>query len=137
MPAYSGNNIYLAIDGYEMMATWKKINLEPSVETTETTRGAGTTHKQRNEALGDTKIGITLGYNDDKIAQHLRYLKPGKHQVAFGPEGAVAGKPKHVQDFIFTAAPFEIVVEKGEVAFEISGDAVDKPIVDMFSGGTF
>lgn len=137
MPAYNGNNMYLSLNGFEVMADFKKVNLEPSLETVETTRGAGTEHKQRNPGLNDTKMGVTLGYDTARIQQQIRYLKPGKYVAVFGPEGAIAGKPKHVQEFIMTGAPLEIVVEKGEVAFDISLEAADKPLVDMFNGGTF
>jgi len=137
MPAYNGNNIYLKIGNFEVQAKFKKVSLEPSIATVDTTRGAGTNHMQRNTGLEDTKLGVTLGYDTDIIQTQLRYLKPGRYPVIFGPEGAIAGKPRHIQDFILTSSPLEISVEKSEVAFDMKFEAADAPYANMFDGATF
>lgn len=137
MSSYNGNGIYLSIDGLDVSAQFKSVTLEPSLETTETTRGANREHKQRNAALRDTAISMSLGYDTALIQTWLQYLRPGLHRVIFGPEGSAAGKPKHEQDFITTEAPLEISVEKTEVVFEIAGEAADEPVYDLFNGATF
>lgn len=137
MPRYNGNNIYLAIDGNVVGSQFKTVNLEPSIEAVDMTRGAGTTHMMRNEGLRDTTISMTLGYDTDLVPTWLTLLRPGEHTVEFGPEGSATGKPRHQQKFIFTSAPLEIDVTKQEVVFDISGDGADAPIFDMFAGATF
>lgn len=137
MPRYNGNNIWIAIDGNSVGSQFKTVNLEPSIEAVDMTRGAGTNHMMRNEGLRDTTISITLGYDTDLVPTWLALLKPGRHTVEFGPEGNSTGKPRHLQDFIFTSAPLEIDVTKQEVVFDISGDGADPAIYDMFNGATF
>lgn len=137
MPAYNGNNIYLNIGGIEVQSEFKTVNLSPSIESVETTRGAGRKHRQRNTGLEDTSMSATIGYQTEKIQQQIKYLKPGEYDVVFGSEGPYAGKPKHVQRFILNEAPLEITVEKGEVVFELSFEAADEPIQDMYLGATF
>jgi len=137
MTRYNGNGIYLAIDGNVVHSQFKTVNLEPSIEAVDMTRGSGTTHMMRNEGLKDTTISITLGYDTDLVPTWFTLLKPGRHTVEFGPEGNASGKPRHLQDFIFTGAPLEISVEKEEVVFDISGDGADAPTYDMYNGATF
>lgn len=137
MPAYNGNQIVLIIDGIRAEAIFKSVNLEPSIESVDVTRGAGTDHMQRKPGLADTKLTATLGYQTERLQRDLRYMKPGEHYVVFGPEGEAAGKPRHSQAFILTSAPLEITVEKGEVAFELSFEGADAPDADMFDGATF
>lgn len=137
MTAYNGNNIYLVIGGIEVQSKFKKVNLEPSIETVDTTRGAGTNHMQRSPGLEDTKMSATIGYDTPGIQTQIKYLKPGQYTIIFGPEGNAPGKPKHVQDFIINSAPLEIAVEKSEVAFELKMEAADAPLMNMFAGATF
>lgn len=137
MPSYNGNNIYLVIDGMEVQSQFKSVSLEPSIESVDTTRGAGATHMMRNEGLRDTSISFSLGYDTDLVPTWLPKLRPGLHTIVFGPEGNATGKPKHQQDFITTAAPLEVTVEKGEVVFDVSGEGAAAPVFDMFAGATF
>lgn len=137
MPAYNGNQIYLSIDGVEVQAEFKRVQIEPKISSVDVTRGAGTEHMQRATGLSDTSFSVTVGYQTHKIQQQIAYMRPGVKQIVFGPEGDAPGKPKHVQDFILTGAPFEITVEKGEVAFELSFEGADAPVVDMFNGGVW
>lgn len=133
--SFNGNVAYIAIDGVVVSAQFKKASIEPSIETVDVNRG-NITHMQRKEGLADTKVTLTMGYNTDTPAQ-FNLFKPGLHRVTIGVEGAIAGKPKHDQLFIFTGVPIETAVEKSEVVFDISGDAADAPFSDMFNGDTF
>lgn len=137
MASFVGNNIHLSIDGVIVHADFKNVSIEPSVEDVDTTRGSGTEHRQRNTGLRDTSMTITLGYDTVRTQQQIQYLRPGRHTVIFGPEGAIAGKPKHQQDFITTSVPLEISVEKAEVALELTMVGADAPTYDMFDGATF
>lgn len=137
MSSYNGNGIYLTIDGLDVSSEFKSVSLEPTIETVDTTRGAGTDHRKRNEGLRDTAFSCSLGYDTAKVPTWLPVLRPGLHTIVFGPEGSAAGKPKHQQDFITTEAPLEISVEKDEVLFDISGEAAAPPVFDMFAGATF
>ena len=64
-------------------------------------------------------------------------LRPGRHSVTYGPEGNIAGKPKHVKDFIFNNLPLGQNIDKSEVEFNVGGDLADVPTVDMYNGGVW
>lgn len=137
MASYNGNGIYLTIDGLDVSAQFKSVTIEPTIESVDTTRGANTSHRQRNEGLRDTAFSCSLGYDTALVPTWITTLRPGLHTIVFGPEGNAAGKPKHQQNFITTEAPLEITVEKDEVVFEIAGEAADAPVFDMYAGATF
>jgi len=137
MAAFSGNNIFLSIDGVDHSAYFTTLNLEPSNEEQDITRGSGTAHRQRASGLDDTSFSATLSYDVTNISTQLPRFRPGIHAVEIGPEGAVAGKPRHVQNFHFDSAPFEISVEKTHVTFQIEGSGSEAPSVDMFAAGVY
>jgi hypothetical protein len=137
MTSYVGNNIYLTIGGIVVHGLYKKVNLDPTTDTVDVTRGSGTNHMQREAGMRDTKMGITVGYETTQIQTQLQYLLPGRYTVVFGPEGNTPGKPKHQQDFILTGAPLEIDVSKKEVAFDIKLEGADAATADMYAGATF
>lgn len=137
MADFNGNNVYITIDGVDVSTKFKSVSLESSIESEDVTAGAGATHIQRAEKLRDHTISITLSYDKDGINGYIANLRPGKHTVIVGPEGNTAGKPKHEQDFILTSNSFEQGVDKPRVVFDISGEAADAPVTDLFNGGTF
>jgi len=134
---YNGNDVYIKIDSVEVDAYFKSIEFNPSIETVDVTRGSGTDHRQRAGGLEDTTISRTIVYDAADIQTYIQRLKPGLHSIEFGPEGNTSGKPRHVQNFIISAAPFSVEVSKTEVAFSISGEAADAPSVDMMASGVY
>jgi hypothetical protein len=137
MSTYNGNDVYIKIDSVEVDAYFKTIEFNPSIETVDVTAGSGTDHRQRAGGLEDTTITMTIVYDAANIQAYIQRLKPGVHSIEFGPEGNTSGKPRHVQSFIITAAPFSVEVSKTEVAFSISGEAADAPSVDMMAGQVY
>lgn len=137
MPSYNGNGIFLTIGGTDVGAQFKTVNIERKVDTEDVTAGRLRTDMQRAPKLLDTSIGITLAYDVTGINTYVQRLKPGRYTVVFGPEGNTTGKPRHQQDFIFTSSPIEVTVGKGEVVFDIKGDAADAPTFDIWNGDVF
>lgn len=138
MAQLADNKIYLKIDSTEIKTFFKNVNLQPSNSVVDTTMGAGVDHVQRKPGLNDHTISISIGYDDTTIASYIQKLKVGERvTVEYGPEGAVSGKPRHVQDFIITGAPSPHDVQKSAVSFDVTGSAADAPSVDMFNGGVY
>lgn len=138
MPALADNKIYLSIDGIAVQAYFKNVTLTSSSATVETTRGAGTDHMQRAPGLKDTSISITIGYDTANIQTFIQKIAPGQQvMIEYGPEGAVTGKPRHVQTFVITDAAHTVEVSKADVVFELTGEAADAPIVDMYAGAVY
>lgn len=132
------NNIFLKIDNLEVKALFKNVNLQPSNSVVDTTMGAGVDHVQRKPGLNDHTISVSIGYDDTIIATYIQKLKVGvRVTIEYGPEGAVSGKPRHVQDFIITGAPSPHDVQKSAVSFDVTASAADAPSVDMFDGGVY
>jgi hypothetical protein len=137
MATLSGNNVHLVIGGTTVTAYFTDVELSPSVESVDVTAGGGREHRQRNVGLGDTGMTITLVYDAANIQTYIQKLKPGLYTVEYGPEGNTVGKPKHIQDFILTGAPFSVSVEKSKVAFQLSFEAAEAPTFDMFNGAVY
>jgi hypothetical protein len=137
MASYNGNNVYLKIGTVQVDAYWKSVELTPSLESVDVTAGSNTAHRERNEGLADTSLSATIVYDAAAIQTYIQTLKPGTYTVEFGPEGNVAGKPKHIQSFILTESPFSVEVEKAEVAFQLSFEAAAAPTYNMFSGSVW
>lgn len=138
MAVYSGNKDYISIDGVNLSAYWREAEISPSMETADVTAGANVTHRSRNEGLNDYAFSLTIVYDDADLQTILPVIKPGRHLVVYGPEGNVAGKPKHEQYFIWTEAPTGGNHEKSEArVFTISGEAAAPPISDMYAGAVF
>lgn len=137
MSAYNDNAIYLSIDATVVHAYFKSVQLTPSIEEVDITRGSGIDYRQKAGGLKDYRMTITLGYETTLQATHLPLIKPGIHTIAFGPEGNTAGKPKHAGSFLITESPIEISVEKSEVAYQVTAMQADVPTSDMYNGDTW
>jgi hypothetical protein len=137
MSAFNENNPYIAIDGIVLDTEWKEVELTGTMETQDVTQGVGRTGMQRAEGLRDASISIVVGYRTEKIQQQFAMLKPGRHNVVYGPQGNTPGLPKHVQDFIFNDLPLGQNVDKSEVVFSVGGEQADEPTVDMHNGGVW
>jgi hypothetical protein len=138
MPALADNNVFISVDGVQVQSFFKTVSLSPSNKTVDTTRGANTAHMQRAPGLNDTSITMKLGYDTTSVQSFIQKLRPGQTvQIDYGPEGAVSGKPRHTQQFVITGAGHTVSVTKEEVVFDISGEAADAPIADIFAGAVF
>lgn len=138
MAVLAANTIYLKFDTTEVDAYFIKVSLTPSNATQDVTMGSGTSDMQRAAGLNDTKISIELGYDSANVQSFIQKLKAGTRvTIEYGPEGAVTGKPRHVQDFIMAGAPFDTNVNKQFTTFTVSADGAGAPSVDMFAGAVY
>lgn len=137
MATYNGNDLYLKIGSVAVSAYFKEVELSPSIESVDITTGSGTDHRMRAAGLEDTSLTATLVYDAADIQTYIQSLKPGVYTVEFAPEGNTTGKPKHIQSFILTQAPFGVSVEKSEVAFQLTFEAAAAPTYNMFAGAVY
>jgi hypothetical protein len=138
MAQLAENNIYLAFDAVVVSSFFKECNPSPSNATQDTTMGAGVDHVQRKPGLNDTTFTVTIGYDDTVVSTYIQKLRPGATvSFEYGPEGAVSGKPRHVQSCIVSGAPHTVSVSKTPVAFQVTLQGADAPSVDMYAGGVY
>jgi hypothetical protein len=138
MATLNANTIYLTIAGTNYSAYWVSFKLNGKNNVKETTAGSGTTHVERAAGLNDYSADVTVVYDSAIGAQQLGHYSPGDIvAVEWGPESNVSGKPRHVQNFIVEEAPFEVVVEKEKVAFELKLSGSEAPSVDIYSGAVY
>ena len=138
MGQVADNKAYLSIDGVAVNSYFKNVNLQPSNAAQDTTMGAGVNHVQRKPGLDDTSISFSIGYDDTNIDAYIQKLKSGVIvSIEYGPQGAVSGKPRHVQNFIITGSPSTTNVQKNPVAFDVTAQAADAPSIDMYAGGKY
>lgn len=139
MPAFNGNKGYLTINAADVSGFSTEMGIEPSNSVVDVTAGFGTEHMQRAPGLNDTKAKVVIAYLAGQVADYITHLHVGKEAlVVWGPEGNVSGKPKHQQKFIVASASGpKQTVKKDMVVFEISFEAADAPIEDMYAGAVF
>lgn len=134
MATYQDNNYYLDIDGTDLSSYVISVDLDPGINTVETTAGSGTDHVTRGVGLYDHSISFDLKA-DNATAYALTLIK-GTHTVTYGQQGSTAGMPKHVQSFILTAT-HSTNVNKDMVVYSVSGEAAAAPTTDMFASGVW
>jgi hypothetical protein len=137
MATYNGNNVYIAIDSTDVGAYWKQVEITSSIDEVDVTAGSNAEFRERLGGLRDYAYSITLVYDDTNLASYIQKIRPGIHTLEIGPEGNTAGKPRMVQSVLITEVPFEVTVEKSEVAFSISAVGAAAPTTDMFAGGVY
>lgn len=138
MATYADNNVYLKMGGTEVQTYFVEVKLEPSNSANDTTAGAGQDWTMRAAGLNDMKLSISLMYDADNIQTYIQKLKPGQIiEVEYGPEGAVTGKPRHIQTFVLTGASSGVKISKEAVMFEITGEGAAAPTVNMFDGAVY
>ena len=138
MAVYADNDIYLDIGGTAIHSYFKSVTLTPSAATVDVTQGSGTDHVERAVGLKDTSISIQIGYDTTLATTLVQLIKPGAIvAVTYGPEGSASGKPKHLQNFIFSSAPHTVTVGKDQVVWYVSGEGADTPTTDMYAGGVW
>ncbi len=134
MAKYQGNNYFLSIGGVDVSEWVVDVNLSPSINSVDTTAGAGTEHVQRGEGLDDHTISITIAAVT--AGEYARTLLKGTQALIYGLEGNAAGKPKHTQSFILTPV-HTTTVTKDFVTHTVSGEATGVPSDDMYDGGVW
>lgn len=138
MTSLADNVIHLFFDGLDVKTRYRSVQFEPTNSTNETTTGSAVSHVQRQPGLNDTKMSVKLAYDGADVNTYIQKLKPGRELlVEYGPEGAVGGKPRHLQKFIVVSAPHEKSIDKKAVEFDVSLEGADEPIADMYDGATF
>lgn len=138
MATYADNDIYLTIGGTAVHAYFKNVDLEFTNASVDTTAGSGTDHVERAPGLNDSKITINLMYDAADIQTYIQKIKRGQViSIEYGPEGAVSGKPRHVQDFNITSNKVPVNVDKSAVLIEMTGEGAAAPSVDISAGGVY
>lgn len=140
MATYNGNNVYLEWDGVDISAYWTSdVDFSESVDTVDTTAGAGQAHRQRAVGLADTSISLTVIYDDVDLSSYVGKLVPGTvGTLTYGPEGSGSGKPKFEGSMILqqVSGP-NPGIEKPMVMFELTFEAADAPTATVSGGDTF
>lgn len=138
MATLNSNKVFLSFNGINVSGFFTKFNMSPTAESVEITAGSETTDKQYAPGLNDTKATASIAYDVTSVNTYLSTLKVGTtFEVIYGSEGAVSGKPKHVQSFMVMSAPHERTVAKDAVIFDVDLQATGAPTVDMFAGGVW
>lgn len=96
MAVVNSNNAYLNWNGTDLSAYWiGEVDMSIENSTVETTSGAGVTYVMRNPGLNDSSFKFSVVVDDTTFAGYKSALAIGvKGPLIYGPEGAVAGKPK-------------------------------------------
>jgi hypothetical protein len=133
------NAAYLSIDGVDIGLYFKSITPNRSVDEIDVTRGVGTDHKEVVGGLLDTELTVTMTYDTTGFAAYIQHIKAGiVVPVEWGPEGAVSGKPRHVQNMLIVGSPISPQeVAKPEVTIELTLKGSGAPSVDLWSGGVY
>lgn len=138
MVAFNGNNVYLTINGISVCPFFAEMELERSVDTEDVTAGCGVTDMQRAPKLRDRSGKLKIVYDAGRVHEYIAELGEDTAFIVYGPEGNVAGKPKHAQKFILekVSGPGQSN-DKKKVVFDISLKQADAPQDDMYAGAVF
>lgn len=135
MVALAENNAYIKLDTVEVQAYFKEVSIQPSNSAVDITAGAGTDDVQRAPGLNDHKFSATLSYDLTNVQSYIQKIKVGQVVVLdYGPESNTAGKPRHTQAFVITAADHTVSVDKSHVTFSVSGEGAAAPTNNMYAG---
>lgn len=140
MARYNGNNAFVEWDGVDISPFWAgEVDMETSVETVDTTSGAGVTGRQRAAGLQDSSFSITVRYDDEDLSDYVGKMKPGTTgTLVYGPEGNAAGKPRFACEMILTSITGPNAgIEYPFVTFELSFEQADVPTATIAEGDTF
>lgn len=140
MPEYNGNDIYLTINGVDVTARWRGIEMSLSVGDEDVSAGAGVEWEKHASKLKNVSATVTLVYDDTSAANDLFALVVAGDVVAvvYGPEGNAAGKPKHDQDFkINSISGPSTNHDKTLVTLAWEMISTDEPRSNIYEGDTF
>ena len=138
MASYADNTVFLKLGGTEVDAYFKTVSPSVSNSPVDVTAGSGVDWTQRAPGLNDISFSISLAYDAANVSTYIQRLAVGQViEVEYGPEDAVSGKPRHVQNCNVDSVDFETNVDKSAVVFNISLSGADAPSVNMFAGGVY
>lgn len=142
MAQYESNNAYLEIDGTDVSGYWTgTADAEQSADIKEGNYGAGQEYVRRVGGLIDTTISFSIIYDTETTAkaESFNLFRTGQIvDIVYGPEGQIAGKPRHAGKFYIDSLTGPSVdQEKAPVMVEISLSQQDEPTDDMYNGGVF
>lgn len=140
MPAFNGNNGYLALDGIDISGYITEVTgLEAEIGDEDVTSGFGATDVQRAGKLMDRNGKITIAYVEGRVPTYIaKFQAGGIVNLVYGPEGAVSGKPKHQQDILITKlGGLKQTVDKTKIVFEADWKQAAKPTADLHKGTVF
>jgi len=138
MPQLNGPNPLFIIDGVTINAEFIEVSLKRQNEVKDASRGTGS-DKQVQAGQNSTTINFTLAYNIGTVQNIITHIQPGARvQIEYGPEQAVAGKPRHVQYFLIDSldGPKQNT-KKDVVNFVGSGQSDGTASVDFYTGGVY
>ena len=139
MPTFNGNSPFLSINGISVATPFVDVKMSGKNKTVDTTAGTGVNDLQRSPGLNEYDYKITLAYLAGTVSTYIQQLKPGSnYNIEYGPEGAVSGKPRHVQNVIVETADLSgQSASKDRIEFALSAVSNGAPSVDMYSGGVY
>lgn len=150
MVAYNGNNAYLSINSRvvgdpddDTEKVFKSCSFSESIGDENVTGGAGTDWEDHAGKLRVVNGTIMIIYHTDRITADMTAIRDLSNSlqnvpIVWGPEGDVAGKPKHDQDFLITQVKGpEVDVNKPLVTLELTVISSGAPRSDMYAGDTW
>lgn len=140
MAEFNGNNPYLTMNGVDVTARWREIEVNMKFNDIDVSAGAGIVWEKHAAGLANWEGKIILVYDDTQAATDFAALWTANHEVEviYGPEGNTAGKPCHQQDVVIIGmtGPKQ-VYNKPLVMIEFDIRSRDEPTKNIFEGDTF
>lgn len=140
MPEYNGNNVYLTINGVDVRARWRACEMTLNIGDEDVSAGANVAWEKHASKLKNIGATITLVYDDTTAAADIAALYTANDIVAvvYGPEGNVAGKPKHDQDFKINSIGGPTTNhDKTLVTLQYELISTGEPRSNLYEGDTF
>lgn len=104
MAQYSGNGMFLSLDGIDVSAFWTgTTGFKASNTPTDISAGSNEPHEQLNPGQDKTDLTLVLKYDDSQAtrATIIAKLKPNqKYNLILGIQGNTAGMPVHEQEML-------------------------------------
>jgi hypothetical protein len=140
MAEYSGNDVYLSINGKNVGGLWRGFEMTFNSGTEDTSAGAGIDWEKAAAKLQHITAVGTIVYDDVTAAADFTALWEDDMivRVIYGPEGDVSGKPKHEQDFKIESIPGPATGhDKPLVTLEFRMRSTGVPQSNIYAGDTF
>ncbi len=140
MAEYNGNNISLTMNGIDIKARWRTMDLSLSVGDEDVSAGAGIEWEKHASKLKSSSAKISLIYNDTQAAADYAALWTTSQvvDVVYGPEGSATGKPCHHQSFLITGITGPTTGhDKPAVMVEFDMIGTGVPTKNIYAGDTF
>lgn len=140
MAEYNGNDIYLRMNGIDVEARWRQMDIARSVGDEDVTAGAGVEYEKHAAKLKAGTAKITLMYDDTQAATDMSALYNANSiiTVVYGPEGNATGKPCDNRSWLITGITGpSTAYDKPAVMLEFDLVASGTPTKDIHKGETF